>query len=80
MVGVLRALTWPHKYLVPVVSVAVLRERVGGTLLWFQGAQDPYKRGHLLTTPYWGEILKLPWEDKGALGRYRGQWYWELAA
>ena len=28
MVRVLRALTRPHKYLVPVVSAAVLRERV----------------------------------------------------
>lgn len=35
------------------------------------------KGGQLLHTPYWGEILKLPWEDKGALGRYQHQWYWE---
>lgn len=52
------AVIGPHKYLMPAVPLAVLRQGLGEALLWFKAAHDQEKgRDHLLTISYWDEIL-----------------------
>lgn len=59
MVEIWGALICPDD-LVPVVLVVE-------ALLWYKAAGQHQDKGrsHLFTTPYWDEVLKLPWKDKG---------------